>query len=215
MEASFWHQKWQNGDIAFHLSEANPLLVAHFDKLNLKPGSRILVPLCGKTRDIAWLLTEGYRVAGAELSEIAIQELFRELGVVPQISAVGNLLHYSATNVDIWVGDIFELAAAQLGPVDGIYDRAALVAMHPDMRSRYAAHLKDLSNAGTQLLITYDYDQMRMAGPPFSVNSEEISRLYGTTYQIERVARMDVEGGVKGLKDVVETVWLLKETQLS
>jgi thiopurine S-methyltransferase len=91
MEASFWHQKWERGEIGFHKSEANPLLTKHFEKLDLAQGSRIFLPLCGKTRDFAWLLACGYRVAGAELSELAIKELFHDLGVEPSISRMGEL----------------------------------------------------------------------------------------------------------------------------
>lgn len=63
MDANFWHEKWQRREIGFHQPQANPLLVAYFDKLNLAAGSRVLLPLCGKTRDIAWLLDRGFRVA--------------------------------------------------------------------------------------------------------------------------------------------------------
>jgi thiopurine S-methyltransferase len=59
MEASFWHQKWEKGDIGFHRSEANAFLIEHFEKLNLAKGARVFLPLCGKTRDFAWLLTCG------------------------------------------------------------------------------------------------------------------------------------------------------------
>src|SRR5690606_15848969 len=101
----------------------------HFDRLRLTAGSRLFLPLCGKTRDIAWLLEGGYRVAGVELSEVAIGVLFEELDLEPAIERSGNLLCYSGPGIDIHVGDIFELTAAQLGDVQAIYDRAALVAL--------------------------------------------------------------------------------------
>jgi thiopurine S-methyltransferase len=81
VDASFWHDKWQRNQIGFHEPQANPLLLAHFDSLSLRAGSRIFVPLCGKTLDINWLLARGQRVVGAELSEIAVQQLFAGLGV--------------------------------------------------------------------------------------------------------------------------------------
>src|SRR5690242_7473423 len=110
MEASFWHQKWEANDIAFHQDEANPALVKHFDALELQPGSRVFVPLCGKTRDIHWLLANGYRVAGAELSKIAIEQLFSDLQAIPKVSTVGPLEHFSAENIDIYVGNLFDLS---------------------------------------------------------------------------------------------------------
>ena len=69
MDTDFWLQRWQENNIAFHRSEANPLLVTHFKALGLAKGSRVFVPLCGKTKDIAWLLSQGYSVEGAELSQ--------------------------------------------------------------------------------------------------------------------------------------------------
>lgn len=90
MEASFWHRKWERGEINFHESEANPLLTTHFEKLDLAKGSRVFLPLCGKTRDIAWLLARGYRIAGAELSGQAIDALFQELGLKPEIAGLAN-----------------------------------------------------------------------------------------------------------------------------
>ena len=80
MEAGFWHQKWEKGDIGFHAPEVNPSLQEHFGKLQMAAGARVFLPLCGKTRDIGWLLDEGFRVSGAELSELAIKELFKKLG---------------------------------------------------------------------------------------------------------------------------------------
>jgi hypothetical protein len=127
MEHSFWHERWESGRIGFHQGKPNKLLLAHFDALGLADRSRVFLPLCGKTRDIAWLLSQGYRVAGAELSELAIRQLFEELGVEPVISNLGQFKRYSATDIEIFVGDIFSLTAELLGPVDAVFDRAALV----------------------------------------------------------------------------------------
>src|SRR5574337_951134 len=83
MDPNFWREKWAKGEIAFHQREANPLLVEHMARLELPPGSRVFLPLCGKTRDIAWLLSQGYRVCGAELVQTAVEQLFDELGMAP------------------------------------------------------------------------------------------------------------------------------------
>lgn len=209
MEANFWHQKWEKNEIAFHQSEANPLLVEYFKALSLAKGSRVFIPLCGKTRDIAWLLTQGYRVAGAELSKIAVEQLFAELGVVPEITREGRLEHYSATNIDIFVGDIFDLSASLLGEVDAIYDRAALVALPAAMRERYTKHLMQITNQAPQLLISYVYDQNAIDGPPFSIINEEVHRHYADSYQLTLMASVDVVGGMKGACAATENVWLL------
>lgn len=212
MEANFWHQKWERGDTAFHGSEANPLLIAHFEKLNLAKGSRVFLPLCGKTRDIAWLLASGYRVVGAELSELAINDLFKDLGLAPEISKEAKLLHYSAKDIDIMVGDIFDVSAEHLGPISAIYDRAALVALPACIRKKYTSHLINITDAAAQLLICHEYNQQLMDGPPFSVNEVEVNQHYGATYSLKSVESKNVAGGLKGKVASTEVAWLLQKT---
>lgn len=125
MDAAFWHQKWDSNDIAFHEKEFKPQLLKYLAVLALPKGGRVLVPLCGKTRDIAWLLAQGYRVAGVELSELAVVQLFKQLNIQPQITELGQVKQYSGNNIELFVGDIFAVSQAMLGAVDAVYDRAA------------------------------------------------------------------------------------------
>ena len=165
MDTSFWHQRWERNEIAFHQHEANPLLVKYFDVLSLSKGSRVFLPLCGKTLDIHWLLSNGYRVVGSELSEVAVKQLFSELVIEPKITAIDDVRRHSADNIDILVGDIFDLSRSVIGQVDTIYGRAALVALPEAMRVRYAARLIEITDRAPQLLISYDYDQSLVDGP--------------------------------------------------
>ncbi|SDW41296.1 thiopurine S-methyltransferase [Nitrosomonas communis] len=210
MEANYWHQRWQQGEIGFHGSQVNPALVEHLSRLNLTEGARLFLPLCGKTLDIAWLFEHSYRIVGAELSSIAINELFAALGLVPEITPVGALSRYSAKNIDIWVGDIFDLTSSMLGAVDAIYDRAALVALPEHMRNRYTAHLIALTHAAPQLLITYEYDQHLYDGTPFSVPEKELKQYYGGTYQLQQMAQDQIAGGLKGKVEAATVIWLLQ-----
>lgn len=209
MEADFWLDRWQKNEIGFHLSEANPALVKHLPALDPEKGDRIFLPLCGKTLDIGWLLAQGYHVAGAELSELAIQQLFDELGVAPDVTNVGSLKRYSAPGIDIFVGDIFDLTTDILGPVDRVYDRAALVALPDAMRRKYAAHMRVLTREVDQLLITFEYDQSKMPGPPFSVPAEEVRALYAGHYEIDLLSTEDIPGGIKGITAASQQAWLL------
>jgi thiopurine S-methyltransferase len=210
MDESFWLQRWETDNIAFHQSEANPLLVNYFQELALAKGSRVFLPLCGKTLDISWLLSNGYHIAGAELSEMAIEQLFMQLGVTPNILEVGQAKHYSATNIDIFVGNIFYLSDKMIGPVDAIYDRAALVALPKEMRHRYTAHLMEITAKAPQLLICYEYDQALMEGPPFSISNEEINQHYSDSYNLTLILSSDVSGGLKGKYLAKENIWLLQ-----
>lgn len=209
MDAEFWHKKWADKDIAFHNAEANPLLRRYLDALALAKGARIFLPLCGKSRDIAWLRSQGLAVAGIELSRVAVEELFIELAEEPVLEKVGGLAHYHCEGLDIYQGDIFALHAEQLGEVDAVYDRAALVALPEAMRQRYTRHLLTLSAAAPQLLISYDYCQSAMAGPPFAISDEEIAGHYRRCYQLRLLHKEQVPGGLKGRCPAQEKVWLL------
>ncbi len=210
MEADFWHQKWEDNVIGFHLEKANPLLLANVKALALKAGGRVFLPLCGKTLDIHWLLSQGYRVAGAELSELAVTQLFEELKINPQKTDLGDLIRYSANNIDIFVGDIFHLSHKDLGAVDAVYDRAALVALPAEMRERYVEHLMQLTRRAPQLLISFEYDQRLLNGPPFAISNKAINQYYRDTYEPTLLMSEEVAGGLKGQCDAVENVWLLK-----
>ncbi|SFH55844.1 thiopurine S-methyltransferase [Planctomicrobium piriforme] len=209
MDANFWHDRWQKNEIPFHEKQANPLLVNYFARLQLEPGSRIFVPLCGKTLDIHWLLANGHRVVGAELSELAVQQLFQELGISPTIQPMNGLIKYSAAGIDVFVGDLFSLTKEQLGPVDAIYDRAALIALPEPVRVKYAAHLKELTASAPQLLATLEYDQSTQHGPPFSVDSNEVRRHYGESYAVTLLASQELVGGLRARCEAMEHVWLL------
>ncbi|TCK29074.1 thiopurine S-methyltransferase [Ancylobacter aquaticus] len=210
MDPDFWHKQWEANEIAFHEGAANPLLVRHFSALGVHPGARVFVPLCGKSHDLHWLLAHGFTVAGAELSRLAVEQLFTELGVAPEISEIGPLERFAAEGITVFVGDIFDLTRDVLGPVDAIYDRAALVALPEAMRERYAGHLVHLTHSARQLLITFDYDQSLTVGPPFAVDEHEVRRLYGAPYHPSLLEKHPLKGGIRGKEPVVEDVWKLE-----
>lgn len=212
MQADFWHRQWRNGHIGFHKTEVNPMLTAHWPQLQLTRGQRVFVPLCGKTLDIGWLLANGYRVAGIELNETAVQQLFDGLGLMPAVVSQGPLKHYHADNIDIFAGDLFALDEAVLGPVDAVYDRAALVALPNIMRPRYTAHLRALTHNAPQLLICFEYDQQRMEGPPFSIPPAEVEQHYGADYGLTQLDHHTVDGGLKGQVEASEHAWLLQRS---
>lgn len=211
MEKEFWQQLWAKNEIGFHERKPNTLLIKYFEKLNLVAGSRVFLPLCGKTLDIAWLLSQGIHVLGAELSEAAVQQLFADLGVEPITTERGALTRYTSQNIDIFVGDIFELSANELGVVDAIYDRAALVALPEPTRSQYTQHLMAVCNNAIQLLITFDYDQSEMSGPPFSINADKVQHYYLSTYSVTSLESTVVLGKLKGVCEADEQIWLLAE----
>lgn len=213
MKHEFWHDKWQSNNIGFHLSSPNPLLIKHIQSLNLQPQARIFIPLCGKSLDIHWLLEQGFHLTGIDLSPIAIEELISELKLEFTVSQVGGLTHYHHQNIDLYVGDFFELNIDHISKIDAIYDRAALVALPEHMRETYTQHLVQLTQNAPQLLISFEYNQDLLAGPPFSVPEQEIRKYYASHYQIKQLASEYEK--LKGKVDAKENVWLLEKTSTS
>jgi len=209
MEANFWEEKWSNREIAFHSANVHPFLAGHLSTLGLRSGARLFLPLCGKTLDIHWLLKQGFQVVGVELVETAVEELFNELKQTPEISESGKLKLFRAENIEIYVGNIFDLGSEEMRAVDGVYDRAALVALPEKMRRRYADQVTALTGGAPQLLITFEYDQAEMEGPPFSISRQVLNRLYGETYEIERLTGRNYERFETMCSKVSETVWHL------
>jgi thiopurine S-methyltransferase len=190
MQPEFWQKKWDSGQIGFHLAEVNPYLQRHWA---VPATARVLVPLCGKSLDLAWLAGRGHQVLGVELSEKAIEVFFSEHQVLPQISQKGAFKVYSSDAIELWCGDFFALTASDVADCTALYDRAALIALPAPMRERYAAHLQQILAQGVEgVLITLDYDQAQMPGPPFAVGDDEVQRLLGDVWQVQVLEEQDV-----------------------
>ena len=193
MDADFWLERWHDGRTHFHQARVTPLLQKYWPSLALPAGSRVLVPLCGKSLDMIWLAEQGLRVLGVELSQLAVEQFFAENGLHPEMhhSTLGS--HYAAGNIEIICGDIFKLDAATLSGCTGVYDRAALIALPADMRAQYVRHVyAQLSGQYRGLLITLDYSQAQMEGPPFSVHDEEVQALYAGHSDAAIIDRRDI-----------------------
>ncbi len=209
MDANHWHERWEKNEIGFHEGEVNQYLDRYFTKLNLQQGDTVFVPLCGKTYDIHYLLNKGIKVVGAELSEIAISQLFSDLSLTPTITKHNELLCYNAAELTVWVGDIFNVTKSLLSKVDAIYDRAALVALPHEMRDNYSQHLIEITGNAPQLLAVFEYDQNEVAGPPFSVVASEIQALYAAYYKLNLLCEEPVAGGLKGQVSANNVIWYL------
>jgi len=193
VQHEFWHERWQQNQIGFHKQETNPFLQRYWPKLKTNPADRVFVPLCGKSNDLLWLRTLGHFVVGVELSPLAVASFFSENGLQPLVNNQGNFSSNEIDGLKILCGDFFALRPTDIGPIQAVYDRASLVALPPDMRVEYAMHLAALVPPKTQILmITFDYPQHEMPGPPFSVNRAEIDSLFGHWCDIELLASEDV-----------------------
>jgi thiopurine S-methyltransferase len=195
MNKEFWLERWERAEIGFHQDEINPYLSRFWPGLNVPRGGEVFVPLCGKSLDMAWLRSQGNYVLGVELSPIAVQDFFVEQGMQAQRVSGGGFDNHIAEGYCLACGDFFDLRKEDMAKVSAVYDRASLVALPPEMRERYASHLADILPRGTQiLLVTFDYPQAEMQGPPFAVSMREVEALYGKYAEIQLLAQEDALG---------------------
>lgn len=215
MDAEFWLKRWQEGATGFHMSRVTPLLTKHWPSLELSTGSRVLVPLCGKSLDMAWLASQGHAVLGVELAPMAVEQFFSEQGLRPSERESSMGTHYVAGQIEIIRGDIFDLDASTLASCAGVYDRGALVALPPRMRDDYVRHVYGALAPGYRgMLLTLEYDQSTMEGPPFSVPEKELRELFGAHTRISSLDRMDIidkepKFAERGLTALESAAWRL------
>lgn len=217
MHQDFWQQRWARNEIGFHLKEVNPYLQRFWPTLNVAPGAQVLVPLCGKSLDMLWLASQGYRVLGVELAETAVQAFFTEQELVAEIDQLGAFRRYRAGAIELLCGDFFALTAADLSECRALYDRAALIALPAPMRERYIAHLSSiLPSHCAGLLVTLDYPQEQMPGPPFAVSDVEVQQLLAAPqWAVQLLETRDVLGEnwrflQRGLSQLTERVYRLQ-----
>lgn len=192
MEPAFWQQRWADNQIGFHQARVNPYLQTYWPQLQLAPGSRVLVPLCGKSLDLAWLAGQGHRVLGVELSRRAVEDFFREHGLEAEVRQQGAFEVWRSGDVQLWCGDFFALRAEDVADCVGLYDRAAVIALPVQMRARYMQLLSGLLPTSCRgLVVTLEYDQSLLAGPPFSVRDEELRQGFAG-WQVEQLEAVEV-----------------------
>ena len=215
MQQEFWHERWQLNQIGFHSEKVNHHLQQNWPALSITPGKRVFVPLCGKSNDMLWLLAQGHEVIGVELSPLAVQAFLAENGLSATTRQQGKFSVSEADGLRIYCGDFFDLSANDLTGVSAVYDRASLVALPPEMRAAYAAHMQNLLEPRTKiLLIAFDYPQHEMQGPPFSVKASEVQALYSSWCDVELLYTeyiLDREPGFrdKGVSRMEEQVYAL------
>ena len=219
MEISFWKERWDKGEIGFHQEHINPYLGYFYGEkgpaLEARSKLRVFVPLCGKSRDLWWLMNNGYATVGVECSELAVEDFFKEQQIEYKRSALGDHAHYAADNLEILMGDFFAVSRKEVGKITDIFDRASLVALPEEMRRDYVDKITELQDAGTRtLLITLTYPKGDMNGPPFSITEEEVEDLYSSHFRIDKLVAKNViddEPGLKnrGLTELTETAYKL------
>ena len=206
MESQFWLDRWEADQIGFHEAEGNSKLPQFWSTQN-KGQQEICVPLCGKTLDLRYLSNFGH-VTGFELSPIAIRDFFREWSVTPVESDRFGLRCLSARGVSLIEADFLALPTAFYESFTHIYDRAAMIALPPRLRGSYTQQIhRLLARGGEALVLTIEYPNGEIPGPPFSIDPIEIERFYRDGFEIahletENIWRSDsrlVQEGITAL----------------
>ncbi|MEM7801225.1 MAG: thiopurine S-methyltransferase [Chloroflexota bacterium] len=193
MRPSFWLERWENGQTGFNLEKPNPFLQKFYTQLSIQPGDPVFVPLCGKSIDMKWLADQGHPVMGVELSAIAAEEFFEANDLTPTVSAKGKFTSWQGGDIEILVGNFFDLTPDDLRDVKAVYDRAALIALPQPMRQDYAKHMSEIISPMIKvLLITIFYHQNEMSGPPHSVPTEEVRQLFDSNFLNTELDKRDV-----------------------
>jgi thiopurine S-methyltransferase len=217
MEKEFWITRWAQQEIGFHLPEVNPHLLQHWTTLTPHPNHHVFVPLCGKSRDMVWLRQQGCTVLGVELSDLAVTAFFAENGHTPQAIPHPSFDSHEADGIRLLCGDFFDLTPEDMADVTVVYDRASMVALPPDMRTRYVQHLIHILPAGAQiLLVTFDYPQAAMSGPPFAVSPDEVLEHYRAHADVRLLAQQDVLAEnprfqQRGIDRLFENIFLIRK----
>ena len=179
-----WRMRWKQNDIAFHQTDVHPLLPLHWHHLNLPQTATVLVPMCGKSLDMQWLLDAGHRVIGIELSHIAIQDCFHALNVTPSRHRHGRFIRWQHGRLELWCGDLFDLRREDLGDIAAVYDCAALTALPAASRGHYVRQLSSLLGVGGQMLLLTTESPDDPADAEHS-SDPEVLALYQSRFAIE------------------------------
>jgi thiopurine S-methyltransferase len=195
MQKEFWLDKWTENSIGFHQSNYHPLLVKRINSLETKGLEKsILVPLCGKSLDMIFLKDQGYRVIGSEFSEVACNDFFIENKIEFKTRIEGDFKVFKSEMITLYCGDYFNLNLSK--KVSCLYDRAAIVALDPKDRQRYAKKHGDLLVPKAKgLVLCFEYDQSLCAGPPFSLEEYLFREYFERDFDIELVEDNEIEIG--------------------
>ncbi len=212
----FWLQRWREGDIGWHHQEINPHLLSFWHTLGMDQNSLVLVPLCGKSRDMIWLAQQGYSIVGVEISEIAVSGFFSNQDLIAKRSNLGAFQQFQAEPYTLLCGDIFQLKSHHVKQINAVYDRASLVALDSKQRKAYAKLLGEILPSGCSvLLVAMDYPQKEMRGPPYAVTDTEVQDLFADNFQVTHLHALDLLKDTerysgKGLSRLSENIYKLQ-----
>jgi len=195
----FWTDRWTSDKIGWHKDDVHHLLLKYTPRIvsNTDEPVKVLVPLCGKTVDLAYLanhegVSEVYGVDGVRkaLEEFSDEHSDLNLTWEDTDTAFEKL---TSPKLKLLKGDFFALGDDDTsGKVDIVWDRASMVAINPELRAQYVQTLLNIVKpGGAILLVAFDRregtDEAKASGPPFSVPESEVQKYYGNQESVESI----------------------------
>jgi thiopurine S-methyltransferase len=219
MQPKFWLDRWRNNQIGWHQAEHNPLLQTYWPELGVDASVPVFVPLCGKSLDMRWLEHAGHDVIGVEMSQLAAEAYFSDSEEAAVVDALEDFVRYRGRGTAILQGDFFALTSNCFPKQLSVFDRGALVALPLPMRRRYVDHLLRVVPDGTRmLLLTFEYDQNLVAGPPHAVSPDEVADHYSERCEVEQLdsivtSSLPAHFTEQGVSQAVEAVYRITKLQ--
>ena len=191
MDNKLWNEAWKTNQIGFHQTEVNANLIKYFHHFTNK-NDPFFIPLCGKSKDMDWINSQGHAIIGVEIIEKAITDFLKERNLSPEITYLEkNARCYQTKEFKLYHQDIFDFKSS---PLLNIYDRGSLIALPSEIRAKYAQKIIELTTSGSEiLLITLSYDQNIASGPPFSVPPSLVEELYANHFTIKNLQNSTVD----------------------
>lgn len=227
----------------WHKESVHPMLRKYGGRFNFSLNDnengqqqqmKVLVPLCGKTVDMHFLakqdsVSQVFGVDGVikALTEFSDENPELEIKAVNELTKTGSYQQLVGNSISLLKGDFFALNEDDSdGKVDAVWDRASMVAIKPTLRKFYVETIgRVVKPGGSILLVTFDRrvgtDEAKSAGPPFSINEEEVRNLYNLPWVesielLEEVNEFDANPGSRdrwekqGLSEMFEICFLIK-----
>lgn len=204
----YWQNRWRNRYTEFHRKGIRPELVKHWPQIEMAASKKVLVPMCGKSNDLLWLASQGHHVVGIEFMLVAIKQFFRENKLAYQRERTRYGYSYKSDNLELVHADIYSLHAEFFSEFDGVYDGSALVTLPRDLRRNYVDQVYgNLKAACCGVLVSYEFSDAKLAGPPYPVYKSELDKSIGRYFRLNTVERKNIADDRPGLRRLGITVF--------
>lgn len=193
-----WTDLWKNEKQAWHSDSVDEYLMKYLERCGWREEAyfNVLVPLCGKTVDIKWLLDRGCRVFGVEGVEQAVEALFHQHNLTYTIAPLqhnDSLYQCESLPLKVFKCNFFDFPKYNTEKFEMVWDRGSFGSVQPCFRNKYVEVLKQAYASNFHHLIsTLTYDQAEYTGgAPYSVDLQTTKQTFGDTISTELLERIE------------------------